>query len=376
MNAKELCERVLSAADVKVNGDRPWDIRVHNGDFYDRVLGQGTLGLGESYMDAWWDCDALDEMMARSLKAGGEKLVSRNWVNAVQVLKAKLLNLQTRRGARKVAEQHYDIDDRLYMSFLDPYNQYTCGYFKNADKHDLERAQQDKMDLICRKIKLKPTDRVLDIGCGWGGLAKWMAETYGCNVVGITISQRQVDYARSHIHDPNVEIMNMDYRDVAAKIPGKFDKVVSIGMVEHVGWKNHRAFYEVARSVLAPDGLFLLQNCGQDVSRPHADPWIDRYIFPNGSIPSPVQLAKAFEGIFVLEDWHNMGAHYDHTLMAWWRRFDQSWPDFRAEYGERFYRMFRYYMLSCAGAFRAREMQLHQTVYSPVGVSGGYVPER
>jgi cyclopropane-fatty-acyl-phospholipid synthase len=250
MNAKELCERVLSAADVKVNGDRPWDIRVHNGDFYDRVLGQGTLGLGESYMDAWWDCDALDEMMARTLKAGGEKLISRNWVNAVQVVKAKFLNLQTRRGARKVAEQHYDIDDRLYMSFLDPYNQYTCGYFKNADKHDLERAQQDKMDLICRKIKLKPTDRVLDIGCGWGGLAKWMAETYGCNVVGITISQRQVDYAHGHIHDPNVEILNMDYRDVAAKVPGKFDKVVSIGMVEHVGWKNHRAFYEVARSVL------------------------------------------------------------------------------------------------------------------------------
>jgi cyclopropane-fatty-acyl-phospholipid synthase len=376
MNAKALCEHVLAAGDVQVNGDRPWDIQVHDGRFYDRVLAQGSLGLGEAYMDAWWDCEALDEMMARALKAGGERAIGRNWVTAVHALKAKLLNLQTRRGARKVATQHYDIDDRLYMSFLDPYNQYTCAYFKDAGPDELERAQQAKMDLICRKIKLKPTDRVLDIGCGWGGLARWMSERHGCRVVGVTISERQVEYARNTINDPKVWILNMDYRDLPNMAEPGFDKVVSIGMVEHVGFKNHRTFYDVVRRVLKPDGLFLLQNCGQDVSRAGADPWIDRYIFPNGSIPSPVQLARAFEGLFVLEDWHNMGAHYDPTLMAWWRRFDGAWPRFRDQYGDRFYRMFRYYMLSCAGAFRARDMQLHQTVYSPCGVPGGYVPER
>ena len=376
MNSRTYCENIMTAADVTINGSRPWDIHVHNEDTYDRVLSQGTLGLGESYMDSWWDCDALDEMMARLLLAGGERAISRNWVTTIHVLKAKLLNLQTRRGAKKVTEQHYDIGDPLYMSFLDPYNQYTCAYFKDTDKSDLNRAQENKMELICRKIKLKASDRVLDIGCGWGGLAKWMADNHGCKVMGVNLAKGQVQYAKNNISNPNVEIVNMDYRDVPTRMAEKFDKVVSIGMVEHVGSKNYRSFYKVARSMLKNDGLFLLQNCGQDVSRAITDPWFNKYIFPQGAIPSPVQLAKGFEGILVLEDWQNLGAHYDPTLMAWWRKFDQSWHNFRSQYGDRFYRMFRYYMLSCAGSFRARDMQLHQTVYSPCGVLGGYVPER
>lgn len=376
MKAKELCERVLSAGDVRVNGDRPWDIQVHDGRFYDRVLAQGTLGLGESYMDGWWDCDALDEMTARALKAGGEQAIARNWTNALQVLKSRLLNLQTRRGARRVALRHYDIGDQLYMSFLDPYGQYTCAYFKDVPPGDLDRAQQAKMDLICRKIKLRPTDRVLDIGCGWGGLARWMAERHGCRVVGVNIADGQVAYARKHTPSPAVEILRMDYRDLPAAMPGAFDKVVSVGMAEHVGRKNYRTYFDAVRRALRPDGLFLLQTCAQDASRGATDPWIDRYIFPGGEIPSPAQLSTAFDGRFVLEDWHSMGAHYDHTLMAWWRRFDGAWPRFRERYGDRFHRMFRYYMLSCAGAFRARQMQLHQVVLSPDGVRGGYVPER
>jgi cyclopropane-fatty-acyl-phospholipid synthase len=361
---------------VQVNGDRPWDLRVHDGRFYDRVLAHGTLGLGESYMDAWWDCDALDEMMARALKAGGERAVTRNWRTAVQVLRSKLVNLQTRRGAKEVTRRHYDIGDPLYLSFLDPYNQYTCAYFKDVPPGDLDRAQEAKMDLICRKLKLRPTDRVLDIGCGWGGLARWMAARHGCQVVGVNIADGQVAHARSSISDPRVEILAMDYRDLPSAMPGVFDKVVSVGMAEHVGRKNYRTYFDAVRRALKPDGLFLMQTCAQDESRCVTDPWIDRYIFPGGEIPSPAQLSAGFDGLFVLEDWHSMGAHYDHTLMAWWRRFDGAWPRFRDQYGERFYRMFRYYMLSCAGAFRARQMQLHQTVLSPAGVRGGYVSER
>lgn len=366
----------MRSADVKINGSRPWDIQVHNENFYNRVLSEGTLGIGESYMDSWWDCDELDEMMSRLLKAGAEKAVSKNWVTAIHVLKSKILNLQTKSKAKKVTEEHYDIDDNLYMAFLDPYNQYTCGYFKDVDKSDLNKAQENKMDLICRKIKLRSSDRVLDIGCGWGGLAKWISEKYGCEILGINIADGQVEYAKKHISSPRVEIRNMDYRDVPKLIDGKFDKVVSIGMVEHVGPKNYRSFFEVVQKVMKPDGLFLLQNCGLDVSRSTIEPWIEKYIFPHGSIPSPVQLTMAFEGLFVLEDWHNIGAHYDSTLMAWWRKFDQAWPKFKEQYGNRFYRMFRYYLLSCAGSFRARDMQLHQTVYSPKGVPGGYAPER
>jgi cyclopropane-fatty-acyl-phospholipid synthase len=376
MGSRDLCESVLDSAGVRVDGDRPWDIRVHDGRFWDRVVSDGTLGLGESYMDGWWDCDALDEMMARALRAGGERAIARNWRTAFHALRARAINLQTRRRARQVARRHYDIDDSLYMSFLDPYNQYTCAYFKDLPADALDRAQEAKMDLICRKLRLREGDRVLDIGCGWGGLARWMAERHGCRVTGINIADGQVEYARRHVPSAAVEIVRMDYRDVPSAYPGAFDKVVSVGMAEHVGWRNHRALFGAARSAMGRDGLFLLQTCGQDVSRPIADPWIDRYIFPNGCVPSPAQLTSAAEGSFVLEDWHSMGPHYDRTLMNWWQRFERAWPGFRERYGDRFYRMFRYYMLSCAGAFRARQMQLFQAVWSPEGVPGGYAAVR
>ena len=372
MGSRKLCEQVLDAADVKVGGSRPWDLQVHDESFFDRVLAQGTLGLGESYMDGLWDCDALDEMTARTLAAGGERVVERNWRTGLHALRARLLNLQSRRRAGQVARRHYDIDDGLYMSFLDPYNQYTCAYFKDAAADDLDAAQEAKMDLICRKLRLRPGDRVLDIGCGWGGLARWMHERHGCRVTGINIADGQLDFARRHAPGREVEYLRMDYRDLPARLPGAFDKVVSVGMVEHVGWRNHGEFFRAARAATAPGGLFLLQTCGQDRSRPIADPWIDRYIFPNGCVPSPAQLTAAAEGRFVLEDWHNMGPNYEHTLVNWWRRFERAWPRFSGRYGERFFRMFRYYMLTCAGAFRARQMHLYQLVFSPDGVRGGY----
>lgn len=372
MGSRKLCEEVLDAADVKVGGDRPWDIRVHDEGFFDRVVAQGALGLGEAYMDGWWDCDALDQMMARALAAGGDRAVERSWRTVMHALRARFVNLQTRRRSLQVAHRHYDIDDRLYMSFLDPYNQYTCAYFNGVPDGDLDRAQEAKMDLLCRKLRIRPGDRVLDIGCGWGGLARWMHERHSCRVTGINIADGQLDYARAHAPGPGVEYEKLDYRDLPRAHAGAFDKVVSVGMIEHVGWKNHAEYFRAARSALKEDGLFVLQTCVQDRSRAAADPWIDRYIFPNGCVPSPAQLTAAIEGRFVLEDCHNLGPDYDRTLTGWWRRFEGAWPAFREQYGDRFFRMFRYYMLTCAGAFRARQMHLHQLVLSPHGVRGGY----
>jgi len=374
MNSREIVQKMLDSADIKINGERPWDIQVHNEKLYDRILSKGTLGIGESYMDGWWDCEALDEMIYRVLRFSDRSFLSKNLTNLLLYLKSQFFNLQTKSEAKKVTNYHYDISDDLYMSFLDPYSQYTCAYFK--DTTDLNKAQENKMDLICRKIQLKSTDRVLDLGCGWGGLAKWMAEKHGCRVIGINLAKGQVEYVQKHISNPLVEIINMDYRDVGNVLKGKFDKVVSIGMMEHVGYKNYRKMLKIVRKYLKEDGIFLLHTIGGNNSVKSGNAWLNKYIFPNGMLPSVNQISRSCEGLFVLEDWHNFGAYYDLTLMAWYKNFDKSWPKLKDRYSERFYRMFRYYLLLCAGSFRAREMELWQIVLSPKGVLGGYTAVR
>ncbi|HEY4515763.1 MAG TPA: cyclopropane fatty acyl phospholipid synthase [Candidatus Paceibacterota bacterium] len=361
MNSKDLVGKILEPADIVVNGDRPWDIQVHNEKLYDRVLAKGTLGIGESYMDGWWDCGEIDELVNRMIRVGGDKVVARSFSNALRVIKAKLINLQTESGSKKVAREHYDLGNDMYMAFLDPYNQYTCGYFK--DTEDLDVAQEQKLDLICRKLKLKSTDKVLDIGCGWGGFAKYAAEHFGCHVTGISISDEQIAYAKEFTKGLSVEIINADYRE----IKGKYDKVLICGMIEHVGYKNYRKIMEIIKKVLVPDGIFLLHTIGRNDSKSIGfDAWIEKYIFPNSMVPSSQQIAKASEGLFVMEDLHNFGLYYDKTLLAWWKNFDASWSKFKDKYGERFYRMFRYYILSCAGTFRGRKTLLWQMVFTHI----------
>lgn len=366
MNSRELVEKILDSADVKINGDRPWDIQVHDERLYDRVLSQSSLGLGEAYMDGWWDCEDLSTMFYKVFMFSNVSLVYNNFKNISHVLKAKLFNLQTKRGSKKVAEEHYDLGNDLYMAFLDPYNQYTCGYFKNTN--DLNKAQEQKLDLICKKLKLKPTDRVLDIGCGWGGFAKYAAEHYGCHITGISISDEQIKYAKEFTSGLPVEILKMDYRDLS----GQYDKILICGMIEHVGWKNYKKIIQIVKKHISKDGLFLLHTIGNNKPSFFADQWVVKYIFPNSVLPSVKQIAIATEGQFIMEDWQNFGQYYDPTLLAWYKNFDESWPNFKEKYGERFYRMFRYYLLSFAGSFRARNLQLWQIVLSPNGVVGGY----
>lgn len=358
-------QRLLDHAGVRINGDRPFDMRVHDPRTYARVLAQGSLGLGESYMDGWWDCDQLDEFFHRLLRARLDTKI-RSWSQYFDILRAKLLNLQTPQRSFRVGEHHYDIGNELYARMLGRYLVYSCGYWAEAD--NLDDAQIAKTDLICRKLGIEPGMRVLDIGCGWGESARYVAEQYGAEVVGVTISRQQAEYARELCTGLPVDIRLQDYREVDER----FDRVFSVGMFEHVGYKNYRTFMETVTQFLNGDGLFLLHTIGNNFSRVTTDPWIVRYIFPNSMIPSAKQVTEAAEGCFTIEDWHNFGTDYDRTLRAWFANFDAAWPELADDYGERFYRMWKYYLLSCAGSFRARINQLWQIVLSPRGVVGGY----
>ncbi|MDO8566175.1 MAG: cyclopropane fatty acyl phospholipid synthase [Candidatus Moranbacteria bacterium] len=365
LSLKEKSQKILAEADIQINGDRPWDVTVHDERFYRRVLFQGSIGLGESYMDGWWDVKCLDEFFTRVLHMRLDKRISQTG-KILQNIASVLFNRQSRARATIVAREHYDLSTELYTSFLDPYNQYTCGYFKNTE--NLNVAQEQKLDLICKKLRLKPGDRVLDIGCGWGGFAKYAALHFGVSVTGITISKEQLAYAKKFTKGLPVELRLQDYRDLKSS----FNKILVCGMIEHVGYKNYRELMRVVYRNLTDDGIFLLHTIGGNETTVIGDPWFDKYIFPNGMFPSISQIGKAIEGLFVMEDWHNFGADYDKTLMVWFANFDTAWPRLKDKYDERFYRMWKYYLLCVAGAFRARDSQLWQIVLSKNGVHGGY----
>ena len=356
---------LLAGTDIKINGPRPWDIRVHDERFFHRILGQGTLGAGESYMDGWWDCEQLDEMLTRILSHDiDENLRSPRAV--LLAITARLINMQSQRRAFRVGKQHYDLGDDLYERMLDPRMIYTCGYWENM--HSLDAAQEAKLDLVARKIGLKRGMRVLDIGCGWGGAAQFMAECYQAAVTGVTVSQNQQLTAQKRCAGLPVDILLQDYRSMS----GNFDAIYSLGMFEHVGVRNYRTYLKKARELLRPDGLFLLHTIGSNRSSVATDPWIEKYIFPNGQIPSLAQIAAAAEGLWVIEDVHSFGVDYDRTLMAWSANFEQHWPEIAARYGERFRRMWHFWLMASAANFRARKTQLWQIVLSPKGVAGGY----
>lgn len=366
-------ERLLATADVRIGGDRPWDIVVHDARFYARVLLQGSLGLGESYMDGWWDAGSLDGFLYRILDARLDER-ARGLADLVDGVRARLQNLQSRRRAFAVGERHYDLGNELYEAMLGRYLVYSCGYWRHAE--NLDQAQEAKLDLVCRKLGLQPGMRVLDIGCGWGEALKFAAERYGVSGVGITVSREQAEYARRLCAGLPVEIRLQDYR----ALEGRFDRVFSVGMFEHVGVKNYPVYFEVARRCLAGDGpdagLFLLHTIGGNRSRARTDPWIARYIFPNSMLPSAAQIASAVEDRFVIEDWHNFGADYDRTLQAWRANVEAAWERLPPRYDARFRRMWRFYLAGAMASFRARRIQLWQVVLSPRGVPGGYLAPR
>jgi cyclopropane-fatty-acyl-phospholipid synthase len=361
MSSEEMFRQLLQEAGIILNGDAPWDIRVHNESLYHRLFSGGLLAVGESYMDGWWDCDALDEMINRVLRARLNKRLQKNRKMLLFLLKARLFNMQTRIRSKKVSEQHYDLGNNLYSRMLDKRLNYTSAYWKDATS--LDEAQEAKLDLVCRKLELKKGMSVLELGCGWGSFAKYAAEKYDVHVVALNISEEQVRMGRELTKGLPVEIRKQDYREAY----GEYDAVVSIGIMEHIGYKNYRGYMEIVDRCLKEEGIALVHTIGSNVSLTHTNPWTDKYIFPNGMLPSIAQLSSAIEGLFVVEDWHNFGPDYDRTLMAWYEHFEAGWPELKDKYGERFYRMWRFYLLSSAGGFRARTNQLWQVVMTKPG---------
>jgi cyclopropane-fatty-acyl-phospholipid synthase len=369
MTSKEKAAELLGRADITINGTHPYDIQIHDERVYDRVLSTGSLGLGESYMDGWWDVTDLPSFFHKVLSAQLDRKVH-PWTMLWPVAKAYLVNLQNKDRAKKVGEQHYDVGNNLYERMLDKRMVYTCGYWSSpiTPAKNLDDAQEQKLDLVCRKIGLKAGQTVLDIGCGWGSFAKFAAEKYGAKVVGITISKEQAALARELCKGLDVEIRFEDYRDTV----GQFDHVVSLGMFEHVGPKNYRIYMKKVRSLLKDGGLFLLHTIGHVRSHPAGDLWIDKYIFPGGVLPSAAYIGAAFDDVFVMEDWHNFGLDYSLTLREWLRNFEAHWNEIKDQYDEHFYRMWRYYLCICIGVFSSRTAQLWQIVLSKDGIPEGY----
>lgn len=364
---RERFARALARAGLQLDGPQPWDPRILDERLFRRVLAQGSLGLGEAYVDGWWECPRLDELFCRALRADVDRALIGAWTDAWSLAKARLWNLQSRRRAGQVARRHYDLGNDLFFAMLDKRAIYSCGYWREAQ--NLDDAQEAKLRLVARKLGLEPGMRVLDLGCGWGGAACFLAERYGVDVVGVTVSEPQASFAREQCRGLPVTIELRDYRE----LEGRFDRAYSLGMFEHVGRRNYRVFFDAVRARLADDGLFLLHTIGSPVSNRSADRWIDRYVFPNSMLPSAGQITAASEGRFLVEDWHSFGADYDTTLLAWYRNFASAWPQLARRYGDgRFHRLWRYYLLGCAGSFRARRNQLWQVVLSPRGVPGGY----
>ena len=347
---------LLKEAGITINGKEPWDIQVHDQRFFKRVLAGGSLALGESYMDGWWDVESLDSFFTRLFDHGLEETARQPIALIFRVLFFRIFNSQSGRRAFEVGRRHYDAGNDIFQHMLDSRMTYSCGYWKDAG--DLESAQLAKLDIICRKLDLRSGMRLLDFGCGWGSLVKHAAEKYGVEALGITVSGEQVKLARERVAGLPVEVQLQDYR----KLRGSYDAIASVGMVEHVGWKNYQTFMKVAHRCLKPGGLFLLHTIGSKRSVKETDSWIEKYIFPNSMLPSLAQLTRAAEPYFVVEDVQNFGPDYDPTLMAWDKNIRSAWPHLNDKYGERFYRMWRFYLMSSAASFRSRRIQLWQLV--------------
>ncbi len=360
--ARDVCAELLATAGITIDGPEPWDVQVHDERVWSRVLRDGTLGAGEAYVDGWWDSRALDQTIDRLQRIELVDALRDNWMIVPHLIKARVMNLQTLRRAFGNGQHHYDIGNDLYEAMLDRRLLYTCALWSTGAR-DLDEAQEAKLALVCKKVGLRPGMRVLDLGCGWAGFAAYAAERHGVEVVGVTVSREQVRYAKEHYAHLPIDIRLDDYRNAT----GSYDAVVSIGLLEHVGPKNYRGYMELVDRCLAPGGVAFAHCIGGNRSSSQIDPWFDKYIFPNATLPSLAQLVTAMEGILIPEDIHNIGEDYDPTLMAWFARFDAAWPQLSAHYDERFYRMWKFYLLASAGSFRARSQQLLQIVMTRRG---------
>jgi cyclopropane-fatty-acyl-phospholipid synthase len=369
-SSRRIVEEILALAEIRIGGENPWDPEIKDERFFDRVLTQGTLGLGESYMDGWWDVASIDQFIERALRSGIKDQIAKSWKIRLAMAGLRLLDRQSLRGSRKVARTHYDLGNEFFARMLGPTMTYSCGYWPAASS--LDEAQRNKHDLICRKLGLGGDHHVLDIGCGWGSFLAHAHQRTGCRGMGVTISEPQWNYAREAHGGKPIRYCFVDYRDRSIDAAAPFDRIVSVGMFEHVGLRHYREFFTRVRALLKDDGLFLLHTMGNRL-RSGVDPWNDKYIVPNSVVPCVSDVARYVSELFVLEDWHAFGDDYDRTLMAWAQNFEDYAREPGFPFDRTFCRMWRYYLHSFAGAFRARNyLQLWQIVVSKRGTRGGY----
>ena len=365
MSAEQFLNQTLARAGITINGVAPFDLKVRDPRAYERIMRDGSVGFGESFMEGWLECDRIDLLADRAYRAALSEQVDGKTA-LFEAFKARVNPFGTRARSFEVGTKHYDIGNDLFQVMLDPYLVYSCGYWQRAT--NLDDAQRDKLELTCRKLELKPGLRVLDIGCGFGGLVRYAAEHFGVSVVGISVSKQQIELATKLAHGLPVEFHFVDYRDVDER----FDRVVSVGMFEHVGRRHYREFFAAADRCLKPQGLFLLHTVGYRKEEP-INPWYDKYIMPGVEFPTMPNIIDNIGDNFVLEDLQTWeGSHYDRTLMAWFERFDAGWDKLRARYGETFYRMWKLYLQGCAGGFRAGQMRVWQLVFSKGDLPRGY----
>lgn len=373
---------LLEGAGIKVNGSNPWDITVHNERLYSRIFRTGSLGLGDAYVEGWWDCQALDQFFDRIFRAGFLDRTKYNPVSLLYQFGSRFLNFQTPSRAELNSAKHYDTSNGLFEAMLDPYMQYSCAYF-GPNAKTLYKAQQSKMEMICKKLNLSPGMSVLDIGCGWGGLGRWMAEHHGARVTGINLSNNQIQYAKRAAQeswDKGAQSYRyLDYRELLGR-GLEFDRIVSVGMLEHVGRRHYGTMMNVVRHCLNPDGIALIHTIGRDSTKVLLpDPWIGRRIFPGGELPTLAQIFAAASGLLTVLDLHEFGNQYDPTLMAWAQNCkDNVW----GIQGDRIIlpdnfsmRLWLYYLYCAAGAFRANKVRLWQIVMTHPGQKG-YKPFR
>ena len=367
--AEAAVREMFGTVDIEVGGSEPHDLQVHDPRFFRRLLRDESLGLGESYVEGWWDAERVDEFMHRILAGGLHRRAARSPLVIAHAVAAKVVNPQRKRRSSREVRAHYERGLDLFRAMLDRRMVYSCGYWREA--RSLDEAQEAKLELTCRKLGLREGMTLLDIGCGWGSLVRFAAERHGVRTVGITLSPEQAEVARESCRGLPVEIRVQDYRDV----DGRYDAVVSVGMFEHVGHRNYRRYMEIVDRVLAPQGVSVLHTIAGNAPTTGSDPWIRRYIFPGSNLPTLGQVVQASEGLFIVEDVHNFGPDYDRTLLEWERRFEAAWPRLRDRYDETFRRAWRYYLLACAGAFRARFTQLFQVVLARTGRPRGHLSE-
>lgn len=382
---QKVVSEVFKAAGVRIGAKGSHDLAVNDPAFFRRLLGDPLLQFGETYMDGLWDSPAVDEVVAKLFSAERDGRISTVlplWRvpglaglalirHGYRYIRDRLTNRQTRARSTTVAEEHYDAGNELYRLMLDPTLTYTSGVW--APGYTLEDAQNAKYDLIARKLGLKPGQRVLDIGSGFGGFARFAAKNYGAKVTGITISIEQLKAARAlSAGVEGVEFLYSDYRDIPHRFPkDAFDHVVSIEMIEAVGPKNLAEYFQAAHAALKDGGRFVIQAIANNRDVFNNNPWAGKYIFRDGVAPSTEQVDKAARRAFGRPvDRQRITGHYDKTLMAWHENFTRAWPQLKGEYGERFKRMWDFYLLAAAGLFRAGDIQLDQTVYVKGGRPG------